>query len=561
MKNTSIIVFIFHCVFLYADTTVVAFNSVHHFFGGGTNNRTVIDTIQLPGQNNDYQQILMHIDLACPTGGCDPWDRKASISVKHLNAWYEIGRYVTPYGVGCGWTLDVTDYRSILKGEISLSSFIDTWVQPAWLVTIQFEFNSGIPEHPYTVVRNMWNDDYVRYGDTTNPVNLQPITEYIPEDAQSTYLRMITTGHGQGNTDNAAEFSQKIHQIYLNGVFIYDHDFWRNDCQNNSCSPQSGTWQYNRAGFCPGDKVDPQDFDLSYFAVPGDTATLSYILEDYFNECSPNNPSCINGVTCASCNYNNTGHTEPNYFIASHLIIHTANDHSNADAYLTISEDTLSGALEIAVENYVPVYGIQFDINVNNMDGEDINELQFQNGIGGRAEAAGWTVSVSESGRMVAISQNTGDPLPAGEGVFTYIPWNRDELPELNGSISIIDIYVSGYFGSELSHEIGPAYNLESILKSDESSYQPVSHHLLPAFPNPFNPITTIPFHISNDQVIDLDIYDINGRKIHSLLRNAEMQMGQHQIRWNAGEFGSGLYFVQLKNNENVLIKKIMLLK
>ena len=58
MKNTSIIVFIFHCVFLYADTTIVAFNSVHHFFGGGTNNRTVIDSIQLPGQNNDYQQIL-----------------------------------------------------------------------------------------------------------------------------------------------------------------------------------------------------------------------------------------------------------------------------------------------------------------------------------------------------------------------------------------------------------------------------------------------------------------------------------------------------------------------
>ena len=66
---------------------------------------------------------------------------------------------------------------------------------------------------------------------------------------------------------------------------------------------------------------------------------------------------------------------------------------------------------------------------------------------------------------------------------------------------------------------------------------------------------------INNDQVIDLNIYDINGRKIHSLLRNAEMEIGQHQIRWNAREFGSGLYFVQLKNNENVLIKKIMLLK
>ena len=118
MKKTLIIAFAFQYVYLCADTTVTALSNVHHFFGSGTNNRTIIDTIQLPSNNDDYQRILMHINLACPTDGCDSWDRKASISVKHLNEWYEIGRYVTPYGVGCGWTLDVTDYRSVLKGEI-----------------------------------------------------------------------------------------------------------------------------------------------------------------------------------------------------------------------------------------------------------------------------------------------------------------------------------------------------------------------------------------------------------------------------------------------------------
>ncbi|MBH09081.1 MAG: hypothetical protein CMG74_01800 [Candidatus Marinimicrobia bacterium] len=235
----------------------------------------------------------------------------------------------------------------------------------------------------------MWNDSYAVYGDETNPINFYPITEYIPEDAQSIYLRMITTGHGQGNTDNAAEFSQKIHQIYLNNVFLYNHNFWRDDCQDNPCSPQYGSWQYNRAGFCPGAIVTPIDFDLSNFISPGDTATLSYILEEYFNECSPNNISCIKGVTCQSCNYNNTGHTEPNYFIASHLIIHTENIHSNADVYLTLSEDTFSGSLAIIIENYIPVYGIQFDININNLAGEGINELEFQNGNSGRAESAG----------------------------------------------------------------------------------------------------------------------------------------------------------------------------
>tara|TARA_Y100000590_G_scaffold59517_1_gene63135 strand:- start:6370 stop:6798 length:429 start_codon:yes stop_codon:yes gene_type:complete len=120
MKKTIIILFFIH--YLHGDTKVTALNDVHHFFGGGTNNRIITNTTQLPEDNNDYQQILMHIYLSCPTDGCDPWDRKANISVEYLNSWYEIGRYITPYDVECDWTLDVTDYRSILKGEINLRS-------------------------------------------------------------------------------------------------------------------------------------------------------------------------------------------------------------------------------------------------------------------------------------------------------------------------------------------------------------------------------------------------------------------------------------------------------
>ena len=54
------------------------------------------------------------------------------------------------------------------------------------------------------------------YGDETNPVNINSVTEYIPLDAEEVYLRMITTGHGQGNTDNAAEFSYRVHDIFVN---------------------------------------------------------------------------------------------------------------------------------------------------------------------------------------------------------------------------------------------------------------------------------------------------------------------------------------------------------
>ena len=52
------------------------------------------------------------------------------------------------------------------------------------------------------------------------------------------------------------------------------------------------------------------------FFTAWDTVEFDYVLEDYFNQCSPNNPSCVNGVTCTSCAYNNTGHTEPFYYMA-----------------------------------------------------------------------------------------------------------------------------------------------------------------------------------------------------------------------------------------------------
>ena len=51
------------------------------------------------------------------------------------------------------------------------------------------------------------------------------MTEYIPSDATNAYLRMITTGHGQGNTENAAEFSLKIHDIFFNNDLAYLHNF------------------------------------------------------------------------------------------------------------------------------------------------------------------------------------------------------------------------------------------------------------------------------------------------------------------------------------------------
>ena len=553
---------LFFIGFAYSDTTIVAFNAVHQSFGNLGNNRMLIDTIQFPESNFSYSEIIMNVNLECPNGGCDPWDRKAKISVMHLEEWYEIGRYVTPYGVECGWSFDVTDYRSILKGDVPLLSYIDTWVQPGWLVTISFNFILGAPEYNFTAVRNIWNYDYVVYGDETIPVNISSVTEYIPMDAEEVYLRMITTGHGQGNTDNAAEFSYRVHDILINGDLEFLHDFWRSDCESNSCSPQNGTWQYDRAGFCPGDKVYYDDFYLTDNSMYGDTIKFDYVLEDYINFCSPNNPSCVNGSTCSQCNYNNSGHTEPFYFIGSHIIIHTDSYHSNADTYFKlIDQDSLDNTLELYLENYVPLYGFQLKIDVSGLQGIDVSDIQFQNGVGGRAEDSGWTIGINDSGLVIGLAQQTGNPIPAGEGVLTSIGWNVQELNQLSGTIEIGELSTSGYFGSEISNEVGSGIVLNSDLSIHASGIIPKYTQLHPAYPNPFNPYVKIPFDITKENIVELSVFNINGKKVKELVTSKTMNPGKYIIEWDASFFPSGMYFYTIRAGSFFQSKKMVLLK
>ncbi|MDB9854242.1 peptide-N-glycosidase F-related protein [Candidatus Marinimicrobia bacterium] len=562
MKKNIFILFFLQHTYLLSDTTVVAFYNEHQSFGNSGNNRVVIDTIQFPNSNSDFSEIIMNVSLECPNGGCDPWDRNAQISVMNLNDWYEIGRYVTPYGIGCGWSMDVTDYRSFLQGSVVLKSYIDTWVEPGWLVNINFEFISGIPEHPYVNIRKVWNYSNLVYGDNTNPVDIPSFSGLIPSDTYNAFLRMNTSGHGQGNTDNAAEFSFKLHDIYVNQEPAFVHNFWRSDCEDNPCSPQNGSWLYDRAGFCPGDKVTPQDFNLLEHSTPGDMIQLDYILEEYFNACSPNNPSCVDGITCTDCDYNYNGHTQPFYFIESQLILRTGTPHSNADATFMIeSQDSTNGGLNIYLENYVPIYGFQFKLDFENQENLNVSGFSFSGTTGGRAESSGWTVSINDSGLVVGLSQFFGSPIDPGEGLLTQISYTNENNSQFSGIINISDLQVSGYFGATLTHEIGQPHSFQTGLTIEENQLIPISHSLLVAYPNPFNPILQIPFELSQRDKIDLNIYDVNGRMIKSLLYDKTMDAGTYKMTWNANSNPSGVYFIMINAGTYNQTRKVILIK
>ncbi len=290
----------------------------------------------LPDTATHYKQILMYYTIGCPAAGCDPWDRIGWIKLyKDTLTDYEIARVITPYNIvgggypgQCVFKFDVTDYMPILHDSVKLGSYIESWIggTRGWLVTVKFGYIEGeTASKPFKVI-NLWQNNHVLYGDPSEPPEnyLTPQSVLIDPQTTKAKVRLTTTGHGQGNTDNAAEFSSRIHQVIV-GSDITNQSLWRSDCTQNPCSPQGGSWGYARAGWCPGASVIPFEVDATNSVTPGQSVTLQYNLQAYENFCRPDNGSCISGQTCSDCNFNNNGHTEPHYTIQGQLILYKPN--------------------------------------------------------------------------------------------------------------------------------------------------------------------------------------------------------------------------------------------
>jgi hypothetical protein len=85
---------------------------------------------------------------------------------------------------------------------------------------------------------------------------------------------------------------------------------------------------------------------------------------------------------------------------------------------------------------------------------------------------------------------------------------------------------------------------------------------LFPAYPNPFNPVTTIRFNITieTQNTTSLQLFDVKGRPVESLV-NRVLQAGQHEIEWSASGMPSGVYFAELVSGNYRQVQKLVLMK
>ena len=167
---------------------------------------------------------------------------------------------------------------------------------------------------------------------------------------------------------------------------------------------------------------------------------------------------------------------------------------------------------------------------------------------------------------------------------ITYTIYNLEEYDNINYQVDCSEIQAGDYYLRLVTEVEGPAaYNLANVQndspeleKRDYANVNfagnktPISYDLSQNFPNPFNPATTIIYQLPQTGFVTLKIYDILGKEVATLV-NEQKNQGRYSVNFSAAggsayggdasKLASGVYIYQLRVNNYVSSKKMLLLK
>ena len=213
----------------------------------------------------------------------DRWDRAGSVRlIRPGMAPVEMIRFMTAYGGVIEHEVDVSDLAPLLHGHCEFEVFIDTWVTPAWTVSLDLIMTPRNISLAPTSVTGLWlpKDGLV----TDAPEVSENIT--IPADTKRIVMSSLVSGHCTDGRD-ADEFITKDNVILVDGIEVHRWRPWRDDCgEFRAVNPYCARWadgswssDYSRSNWCPGDVVDPHEVDLSKWLTAGDHV-VTYRIEN-----------------------------------------------------------------------------------------------------------------------------------------------------------------------------------------------------------------------------------------------------------------------------------------
>uniref|UniRef100_UPI00114C87B5 T9SS type A sorting domain-containing protein n=1 Tax=Rhodohalobacter halophilus TaxID=1812810 RepID=UPI00114C87B5 len=233
-------------------------------------------------------------------------------------------------------------------------------------------------------------------------------------------------------------------------------------------------------------------------------------------------------------------------------------------SFLSVERLKSGEDLEIFIlsEDEIDLTGISFNVLVS---GVDPNSWQLRS-----MEPVEWADDWIANQKLLDFKRKSDDSV---SGAFAYrglveprmtsrlVKIRIEAISDWQGSPSI----QLNRFSVANGREIHSIDNVFISLDETGNITQPISFipertELLPNYPNPFNPSTTIQYKLSNDSNVTVDIYNSIGRRVATLV-NQEQNAGEYNVTFDASSFSSGIYFYRLQTNEYVRTRSMVLVK
>ena len=178
--------------------------------------------------------------------------------------------------------------------------------------------------------------------------------------------------------------------------------------------------------------------------------------------------------------------------------------------------------------------------------------------------------SSNYEGTLIAFTGNITQVTPISttgnnytiDDVTAVMIWNSTGIDVSNLIVGFRGefIGVGSQYNESFQLLVGYDSDISTVVGVDEDDIVLNEFSLLPAYPNPFNPVTNISFVVDKSSEVSLKIFDVNG-KLVQVVNPKTYQIGVHNIQWNASSLSSGMYFIHMLNGADRYTQKVMLLK
>jgi len=166
----------------------------------------------------------------------------------------------------------------------------------------------------------------------------------------------------------------------------------------------------------------------------------------------------------------------------------------------------------------------------------------------------GWTINRPNTYFPVPAAYAAGNYMMYGRvGIYPNAIWNEDSFPFVKSGSSSTEPFTPFV-------PAGVPDPFEVITMNDNPIALPSEFAIDGPYPNPFNPTATIGFALPEASLVKLEIYDVSGRLVKTLI-DGTRSAGNHSVTFNADGLASGLYIYRLQAGQHTASGKMVLMK